>query len=257
MLSKASGKAQGLVGGGRKNEFDLVKTYREEKAERDKAARDGLDRIIANATPPERCGPEIIAQPARGPMVVVSPMGLIPDGKEGWKRAHVGYRGRDHVRAADAFDRMEAKARGKGGEAAQLFTEAQKGAGRRYAMLAERHAAAGMRCSSVEAQRGGGSGGGSFIDSVVHEGDLIRAMRAAVGGGSSLVVRRIRRSKRGSRVGIADLALVDAVCLSGQTVSEVLRAHGWAIKGETVKACCAALCAALDRMALARVAPRV
>lgn len=223
---------------------------------RQMAEADRLAQIIRLATPPDRCGPAIIAQPGRGPMVAQAPMGLIPDGTaDGWKRAHLGYRGRDHARAADAFDLMQmqaARAAGRDGAAVVLFTAAQIGAGRRYAMLAERHAAAGMRCSSVEAQRGGGSGGGSFIDQVIHEGDLIRAMQRAIGDGVALAIRRVRPSARGTRAGIRDRALVDAVCLQGQTVSQVLAAHGWAVYGETQKSCRAALCAALDRMAMAR-----
>lgn len=220
------------------------------------AEAERLAQIIRLATPPDRCGPAIIAQPGRGPMVAQAPMGLIPDGTaDGWKRAHLGYRGRDYARAADAFDLMQmqaARAAGRDGAAAVLFTAAQIGAGRRYAMLAERHAAAGVRCSSVEAQRGGGGSGGSFIDTVIHEGDVIRAMQRAIGDGVALAIRRVRPSVRGTRAGIRDRALVDAVCLHGQTVSQVLAAHGWADKGGNLHAARAALCDALDRMAMAR-----
>lgn len=226
-------------------------------AARQRAERERLAELKARASVPDRCGPEIIAQPARGPMVAQAPMGLIPDGSEsGWKREHLGYRGRDHARQADAFDLMELQARraAKGGEVAHLFTAAQVGAARRYAMLVERHDAAGMRCSSVEAQRSsGGSGGGSFIDTVLYEGDVIRAMRRAIGDGVAMAVRRVRPSARGARVGIRDRVLVDMICLQGQTISQVLAAHGWADKGDNRAVCRKALCDALDRMALARV----
>jgi hypothetical protein len=215
---------------------------------------------MAMAAPPERCGPDMIAQPARGPMVAVSPMGLMPEGEAGWKVEHVGYRGRDCARAADAFDVMERQARRaarKGGEQqAPLFSALQVSTGRRYAMLVERHASSGMRCSSVEAHGGGSGQGGSFIDTVIHEGNLIRAMQRAIGDGSALAIRRIRPSQRGTRAGIRDRALVDAVCLGGQTVSAVLSAHGWADKGENRASARRALCAALDRMAMAYAPPR-
>lgn len=212
------------------------------------------------AMPPERCGPAMIAQPARGPMIATAPKGVVPDGAEGWKVEHVGYRGRDVARAADAFDLMEAQARraARNSDAGHvsLFTPVQVAVGRRYAMLVERHEASGVRCSSVEAQRGGGSGGGSFIDTVIHEGDVIRAMRRAIGDGASLAVRRIRPSVRGSRVGIRDRALVDAVCLRGETVSDVLEAHCWALGVKVRDAARQALGGALDRMALAYAPPR-
>lgn len=212
---------------------------------------------LAQAAPPERCGPAIIAQPGRGPMIATAPRGVVPDGADGWAVEHVGFAGRDMARAADAFDLMEAQARraARGGHVS-LFTPVQVATGRRYAMLVERHDASGMRCSSVEAQRGGGCGGGSFIDTVIHEGDLIRAMWRAIGDGAALAVRRVRPSVRGTRVGIRDRAIVDAVCLRGETVGQVLAAHGWALGVPLREAARVALCAALDRMAMAYVPPR-
>lgn len=225
-------------------------------AARQRAERERLREIMALVEVPDRCGPEIIAQPARGPMVALAPMGLIPDGSAGgWKREHLGFRGRDHARQADAFDLMELQARraSKGADVEPLFTAAQVGAARRYAMLVERHDAAGMRCSSVEAQRSGGGGGGSFIDTVLYEGEMIRVMRKAIGDGVAMDVRRVRPSARGSRVGIRDRVLVDMVCLQGLTVSQVLAGHGWALGVIPRDVARAALCAALDRMAVARV----
>jgi hypothetical protein len=215
---------------------------------------------MAMAAPPERCGPAMIAQPARGPMVASAPMGMIPEGKDEWKAEHTGFCGRDIAREADAFDAMELQARraagGRKDGGERLFTPLQVATGRRYAMLVERHASSGMRCTSVETQGGGSGQGGSFIDTVIHEGDLICAMQRAIGDGVSLAIRRIRPSQRGARTGIRDRALVDAVCLSGKTVSCVLEAHGWADKGDNRLAARRALCGALDRMAMAFVPSR-
>ena len=64
----------------------------------------------------------------------------------------------------------------------------------------------------------------------------------------ALAVRRIRPSDRGSRAGITDRRLVDMVCLGGEDLTAVLRAHGWFEDGKNRKALRLALCAVLDRM---------
>lgn len=209
----------------------------------------------AVAQPPERCGSDMIGQPGAGARVAFSPMGLIPDGRDGWKREHVGWRGRDAARAADAFDRMQAAedraARRHGREAAVLFTMDELGAGRRYAALVERHDAAGVRCSSIEAQRGRGAGDGGYMDALIDEGRQIQRLRRAVGDDMAMGLRRIRPSVRGTRSGITDRALVDGVCVGGLTVSEVLERHGWATSHRLREAARAALKAALHRMVMA------
>lgn len=235
------------------NGFDVVRARRASEAARTAAERARLDAIKDQARAPERCGPEMIAQPAAGARVVFSPIGMIPVGKDGWAREHVGYRGRDAARAADAFDRMQAaedRAARRGKRApVELFTLEELGAGRRYAALVERHDAAGVRCSSVEAQRAQGSGSGGYMDALLDEGRQIARLRRAIGTGEAMGLRRIRPSVRGTRRGISDRSLVDGVCLSGRTVSEVLEAHGWAATSAAVRgAARVALKAALVRM---------
>lgn len=67
-----------------------------------------------------------------------------------------------------------------------------------------------------------------------------------------MALRRIRPSARGDqdqpRRNIAARALVDLVCLEDLDISAVLTRHGWAVKGETVKAATKALAEALERM---------
>ena len=48
---------------------------------------------------------------------------------------------------------------------------------------------------------------------------------------------------------ILDRVLVDRVCLRGQSLSEVLDAHGWSRKTDHIEALRKALRAAMDRMA--------
>ncbi|MCA2014392.1 hypothetical protein LCM17_23075 [Cereibacter sphaeroides] len=211
--------------------------------------KDRLVAIKAAAQAPERCGPEIPVAPARGPMVAFAPKAMRPTA-EGYELQHVGFQGRDAARAADVFDTMALQARRRGGH--DPFTARQVDAGRLYAALVERHSSVGLKCVSVEAQgRGGkGSGGGSYMDAVVAEGDVIRRLEAAIGTGFALEVQRARDSKRRS---ITLRRIVDMVCLEGRTVTDALKANGWSIKGDTVTEARNALAAALERMSV--VAP--
>ncbi|WP_444452561.1 hypothetical protein ACTTAI_16295 [Rhodobacter capsulatus] len=210
---------------------------------------DRLAQIKASAEPPVSCGPEMIPAPARGPMVRFAPIAVTPVGADGFEVSHVGFRGRDAARAADAFDVMEAQSRRKKGEAYQaLFTRAQVLAGRRYAELVERHSAVGMRCASAEALAAGSGGGrndGGYIDAVIHEGDCIRRIEAAIGAWVALAPRR---GRIGIRRVITNLELVQLVCLRGLTLSQVLKARGWTVNRSALERAHKALCAALDRM---------
>ncbi|SOC13807.1 hypothetical protein SAMN05877809_10718 [Rhodobacter sp. JA431] len=214
---------------------------------------DRVARRKAAAAVPASCGPEIIAAPARGATVRFAPIAVTPKGAEGFEVTHVGYRGRDAARAADAFDVMERQAKRKRGEAYRpLFTARQVAAGRRYADLVERHGAVGMRCASVEALAAGsgggsgaGSGSGDYLDAVIHEGRVIAAMERAIGAGVALAPKRA--SAKG-RV-ITCLDLVQLVTLRGMTISQCLQARRWAASPIARGALHKALCAALDRMA--------
>lgn len=201
----------------------------------------------AQASVPASCGPEITPAPARGAMMRFAPVAVTPKGADDWEVSHVGFRGRDAARAADAFDVMELQARRKRGEAYRpLFTAAQVAAGRRYAQLVERHGAVGLRCVSIEAQAagsGGGSGAGGYIDAVIHEGDLIAGIEARIGAG---LVLAPKRHGVGGRV-IGALDLVQLVCLRGLTISGVLKVRGWSVGRPRWDALHGALCAALDR----------
>lgn len=201
--------------------------------------------IKAAALPPERCGPEIPAAPARGPMVAFAPMGMRRS-EDGYTLAHAGFRGRDAARAADAFDLMARQAQRRGG--ALPFTPAQIHAGRVYAALVERHSSVGLKGVSVETMMSGRGGGGGegFMDAVLAEGEAIERMRAAIGEGWALEITRKSRRKR---LPLRLRELVDRVCLEGLTISDVLEGCGWGVYGETVIWARKALADALDRMA--------
>lgn len=201
--------------------------------------------IKASAAVPERCGGEIKPAYARGRLVVFEPMGMVPKGKAGYQRSHVGWAGRDAARAADAFDAMASAARRARAE--PPFTPYQVAAGRAYGALVERYEASGLQGISVEvmmAGRGAGGGGG-YADAVLAQGRRLKALWAAIGTGFALEVERPSPTRRPIRV----RNLVDGVCIGGQTLGAVLEGHGWRPHGEVRARLREALAEALDRMA--------
>jgi hypothetical protein len=145
------------------------------------------------------------------------------------------------------FDVMAAKA-ARHNKASPL-SAGQVAMGRHYRDLVERHACAGLKCSSIEVIRTGGGGlGGDFMDAVLRDREEIEHLRCRIGTGSAMVVRRIRPSQRGSRGSISDRRLVDMVCLEDRALNDVLKTHGWSVYGETSQAVVKALGQALARM---------
>jgi hypothetical protein len=210
------------------------------------AERVRIDAVKAAGHVPPECGPEIPEAPARGAFRVFQPQLLFPEGAEGYSSKSVGHRGRSAILRADAFDVMAAKAARH--RKPSPFTPGQVQMGRQYRDLVERHESAGIRCSSFDSLGGGGGQGGGFIDAVLRDREEIDRLRRRIGTGSAMVVRRIRPSKRGSRVSISDKRLLDMVCLEEKTLSDVLRAHGWSIKGDLIKSLSIALGETLLRM---------
>jgi hypothetical protein len=182
---------------------------------------------------------------ARAAMHLVEEMTMVPGSVERHRVTGV------HLRMTDAMTAMcrQSYLRHKDGAGAWVppFSPWQIAVGMRYRDLVERHQAGGVRCASLEAQRGGG-GGGEFIDAFVAEGVEIDRMRRQIGGGVALAVRRIRPSLRAGRRQVTVRGVVDAVCLDGLLLGQVLRAHGWARDAAALEVLRGALCGALDRM---------
>ncbi|SOC11402.1 hypothetical protein SAMN05877809_105277 [Rhodobacter sp. JA431] len=210
--------------------------------------------VMARAAAPASCGPEIVAAPARGASMRFQPEAMVPKGEADWQAEAVGFRGRDAVRRADLFDKMERAALRAGREVP--FSPGQVSAGRAYAALVEFVSAGGVKLSSLEGRVGGGAGGGEavWIERYSQASAKLRRLRAAIGDEAALSVRRVRPSKRveagsdGLARGISDRVLVDGVCVMGMSLGEVLVANGWAKSGQNIEAVRVALAAALERM---------
>jgi hypothetical protein len=147
------------------------------------------------------------------------------------------------VRAADAFDIMALQHKRAGGEG-MLMPVHQVEAGRAYAALAERVASEGLRCSSPEARGNGGGQHVDWIEGVIARSARLARIQAAIGDGYIAG----STTGRGKRRAIAVRTVVDAVCIEGRTLGQVLTAHGWSPKGETRALVRQALADALDRM---------
>lgn len=205
-----------------------------------------IGEIKAASAIPEVCGPRIVASPARGGFVLVRNVELLPVGTDKVEAVHRGYGGRSAIRRADAFDAMIAAAERRG--ASWPLTPGQIAMGRRYHDLVQLLAADGTKLSSLQGSRGGD--GGSWMDRRLQLSAELDRLHRRIGGGVAMTVRRIRPSARGgaSARAITDRALIDAVCLRGDGIKAVLKAHGWSDRGEHKKALSEALCGALDRM---------
>lgn len=208
-----------------------------------------IDAVRALGAVPDAVGPDIGAAPARGAVFVFDFLASYPDGERGTVLKAAGFAGRRSMRVCDAFDKMIG-ASARRGRTIEL-TDAQIMMGRFYAALVERHLAGAVRCSSVEGRVSGGSGDADgFTQRRIDAARRIDLLRRRIGSGQSMALRRVRPSKRGAaaRSAISDRALVDAVCLEGLTISEVLRRFGWSVSGDMVKRATRALGEALDRM---------
>lgn len=228
------------------NRFDEV-IGRMERRDRVAAQEQGrMDDVRALGFVPDAVGTEITMAPARGPVRMFDTMALYPKGAGDFELKAAGYAGRKTLQCVDSFDVMAVKAARH--KKQSPFNPAQIAMGRFYRDLVEKHACAGVKCSSLEGVSQGGSGGGDFMDAVLRDRDRIDVLRRRIGSGSAAVVRRQRPSSRGSRTSIFDRRLVDIVCLEDGTISDVLKSHGWSIKADLITSLQLSLGLVLDRM---------
>lgn len=230
---------------------NILKTHAAIKAaRRAEAAR--IDAVRASGVVPPECGPDIPQAPARGGVATFRPMRVLPGtsgtavsdgyGPAGEPRPRLG------LRRADVFDAMEEAARARASGDRRFvppFTASQVQMARAYRDLFERMQSGGYRLLRLDARGGGGDSAGA-TDARLSEARWLQRLRQRVGSG---IAPRLRvRSPRARCRSVLDLQLVDMVCVADMSLSEVLRAHGWAVNGRTREAARLDLAAALDRM---------
>ncbi len=210
---------------------DAVKTWLTEESDR-------VAGMIGAAVPPEHASPEIIAAPARGTQMVVPQYETVqtPSGPRTRRATQEGFH---PVRAADAFDVMMLNHRRTAKDAPPLFTVGQVEAGRAYAVLAEKVASEGMKGATLEPPTGAG-GARDWMDGVIMRSARLGRMQDAIGGDVMVGFAKGRD--------VAVRSVVDAVCLHGMTVTQLMRHMHIAVTPDRRAMLMKQLVAALDRL---------
>ena len=219
----------------------------QDRAKRLQDEAEAIAQLKATSAKPDGVGEAIVdIAPARGAVVRFHPREVSLSDSGGLRIMRTGHLGRDALRRADAFDVMEQQARRRNPDAPAPFTVGQLNAARFYAQLFERCHTAGVRCSSLEAVHG--SGDGSFIDAVISDSRMLTGMRQAIGAAVVLSPRGASAHSDRGRLVLRTHDLVDAVCVGGLTLSQLLQRYGWPVSGHYRNKTRDALCAALDRI---------
>ena len=240
-MSKQGRAAQNvgfLVGKG-SNGFDLT------GRERLQAEQHRCEAMLTRAAPPIEMQAATVA-PARGAMMLQPNFVVLPGGTRKRDGAHWREAGPLSVMVEQARMRHDAKGRDDDGFAAP-FSPSQIAVSEDYRALVERHEAGLSKGSSFEAGRSGSGNGGLAIDTYIQEARWLDELRRRIGAGVTMQVRR-HLDRDNARRAIPVRVLVDMVLVHGQTLSDVLRSHGWAKKTDHLRMLRGELCAALDRM---------
>lgn len=130
------------------------------------------------------------------------------------------------------------------------FSSSQIAVARDYRALVEWRDGSALRCSSLEAGRGGRPDDGdrkTYIERFIDQGDWLAELQARIGHGLAMDVRRHMDRGNGRRA-ISIRAVVDMVLIGDRDLSAVLVAFGWQANGQNRKALRTQLVGALDRM---------
>jgi hypothetical protein len=213
--------------------------------ERLQAEQKRCEAMLTRAAPPIEMQ-AATAAPARGAMMLQPNFVVMPGGTRKRDGAHWRQAGPLSVMVEQARLRHDAKSRDDD-EFTAPFSPSQIAVSEDYRALVERHEAGLCKGSSFEAGRSGSGAGGLAIDTYIQEARWLDELRRRIGDGVTMQVRR-HLDRDNARRAIPVRVLVDMVLVQGQTLSDVLSAHGWQAKGETRKMLRLELCAALDRM---------
>lgn len=209
-------------------------------AQMDAAVQARLDRAV----PPPEMGAAPVA-PARGSMRLVADYTVTQGGIRQRTGAHWQEPGPLSVMVEQARQRHVAKDRDEEAFVAP-FTPGQIAVSEDYRALVERHEAGLVKGSSLDGGAGGG-GSGLAIDAYIQDGRWLSELRRRIGDGVTMQVRR-HMDRDNARRAIRVQVLVDMVLVQGKTLSDVLRAYGWAKKTTHLAILRGELSAALDRM---------
>lgn len=204
--------------------------------------------IIERAAPPDGTGAAVA--PARGPVLVRENWVVGLGGTRRLDGVHLRDMTQPEIMVAQALQRHRARQEATGDDVPFVppFTPGQIAVARAYRDLVEWRAGSGMKCISVETgQGGGGAGSGLFIDSYIQQGLWLDRLRARVGAGVIMDVRR-QMDRGNTRRPIRALIAVDSLLLDGQDLSAILKNHRWQVNGKNRKALRIGICEALDRM---------
>jgi hypothetical protein len=199
--------------------------------------------ILTRAAPPEAMAAAPVA-PARGTMHLQPNYEATRGGLRRVDGAHWETACRLRIMNAQAASRHASRT--PDAPFAPPFTEGQIAMAGLYRALSMSRDAGGVKCSSLEAGRGG-SGSGVFIDRFIDQGNRLKALWDAIGLGLALSPRD-HMDRDNARRPITLRQLVDRVILLDQDLTKVAAAYGWAKKTETLRALRDALRLVLDRM---------
>lgn len=240
-MSKHDRMAQnaGFRVAGDANGFDLMGRDRLE------AERARCQAMMAKAAPPVEMQAASVA-PARGAMFLQPNFVVLPGGTRKRDGSHWRAAGPLQVMVEQARLRHEAKGREEEDFSAP-FTPSQVAVSEDYRALVERYEAGLCKTSRLEAGRAGSGTSGLAIDTYIQEARWLEELRRRIGVGVTMQVRR-HLDRDNARRAIPVRVLVDMVLVQGQTLSDVLRVHGWAKTTVHLRMVRGELCAALDRM---------
>lgn len=232
-----------LVTGGQALKAGKVVTSPVEGRARLEAEAGRVAEIKASACPPDAMRAAPVA-PARGAQQLVPNVAVVGGGMRRVEGAH--WRAVSPLAAAVAMAWQRHQARNPDAVFVPPYDPGQIAVAEDYAALVEWREGSALKCASLEAGRGGG-GAGLFIDTYIDRGVWLAELRARIGDGVAMSVRR-HMDRGNARRQITVRAAVDMAVLAGVPVKAILHRFGWVGNMREMRELRTAICGALDRM---------